>query len=445
MADKPDSWNVAVVGAGPAGLFAARELAAKGIDVFLFNRDLKPGGLAEYGIYPEKLRIKDGLRAQFNLILGCDKIHYFGNVTIGLDKPLTLERLFKWGFSAILVTCGAQGTKWLGLPGESLQGVYHAKDLVYHYNHLPPYSSKEFLIGKKVAIVGVGNVMADIARYLVHHVKVEEVITIARRGPAEVKFERKELEPFVANVDLEDLNREIEGVSPVMTALSQDPDQTRDLVNQALEKAYPADSATRVRMRFLMSPVRIIGDEQGKVCGLELEENTLVAQNGQVKARGLGKMTTLPVDTVIFAIGDRVDESFGIPVNGNEFIKLDMPKFPIDGLSYEVVDEDRQRSMRGVFVGGWARNASSGVVGITRRDGVNASMAVMQYLSTQPVSAPLSADSIELKLKQLGYQPVDQNKLQKIIAEEKSQAVRLGLAEFKFGSNEEMLELLREA
>jgi len=97
MVAEPGHWSVAVVGAGPAGLFAARELCNQGVEVALFNRDIKPGGLAEYGIYPDKLKMKDGLRAQFKQILNCGTIHYYGNVTVGENQPLTLEMLREWG------------------------------------------------------------------------------------------------------------------------------------------------------------------------------------------------------------------------------------------------------------------------------------------------------------------------------------------------------------
>jgi ferredoxin--NADP+ reductase len=168
------SWSVseqgnfaAVIGAGPAGMFAARELARSGINVVIFNRDIKPGGLAEYGIYPDKFAMKEGLRTQFRQILETPGISYYGNITIGTQGDLTLDDLRALGFQAILVTVGAQGTKWLGLPGEQIRGVYHAKDLVYHYNQLPPYSQKKFYFGKKVAVVGAGNVMLDIARFVI--------------------------------------------------------------------------------------------------------------------------------------------------------------------------------------------------------------------------------------------------------------------------------------
>ena len=110
-------YLVAVIGAGPAGLFGARELANQGAQVVLFNRDIKPGGLAEYGIYPTKYIMKAGLRKQFRQVLENPNIHYFGNISIGTQGDLTIDKLWKFGFQAILVTAGAQGAKWLGLPG----------------------------------------------------------------------------------------------------------------------------------------------------------------------------------------------------------------------------------------------------------------------------------------------------------------------------------------
>ena len=200
---------VVVVGAGPAGLFATRELAAQGIHVVLLNRDVKPGGLAEYGIYPDKHKMKDGLRTQFRSIIEVPNVEYYGNVVIGQGGDLTLNDLREIGFQAILVTAGAQGTKWLGIPGEQSRGVYHAKDIVYHYNQLPPFSCREFHIGRRVVLVGAGNVMVDIAHWLISDQNVEEVVAAARRGPGEVKFDRKELESVVLNLDLDALDREI--------------------------------------------------------------------------------------------------------------------------------------------------------------------------------------------------------------------------------------------
>src|SRR3989304_7440795 len=98
--------RVAVVGAGPAGLFAARELAMTGVQVVLLNRDIKAGGLAEYGIYPSKLKMKDGLRRQFRQILELPKVNYIGNLPISLGHEISLADRGAGGFDAVLGTGG---------------------------------------------------------------------------------------------------------------------------------------------------------------------------------------------------------------------------------------------------------------------------------------------------------------------------------------------------
>jgi len=153
---------VAVIGAGPAGIYGTRKLTEAGHRVLLINRDIKPGGLAEYGIFLDKEKMKTGLRKQFHRILADPKVSYLGHVTVGEGKSLTLKDLQEIGFGAIVVSAGAQGTKKLGLPGEEFTGVYHAKDVVYHYNKLPPFSQRHFELGSRIAIIGMGNVMVDV-------------------------------------------------------------------------------------------------------------------------------------------------------------------------------------------------------------------------------------------------------------------------------------------
>lgn len=441
MADEQGQQLVAVIGAGPAGLFAARELAMAGVNVVIFNRDIKPGGLAEYGIYPDKFKMKEGLRSQFQQILAIPNLRYYGNVTISQLSDLRLADLQWLGFQAILVAAGAQGTKWLNMPGEHLRGVYHAKEVVFHYNDLPPYSLHNLHLGRCVAIVGVGNVMTDIARYLITRRKVDEVIAIARRGPAEVKFDKKELEAIVYNLDVEAFDREIERVSGTMHALGQEPEIARAFIHTTREKAEPTGSKTKFRMAFLESPVRILSNPRGSVSGLELEGNTLVMDDGDVKARPTGQRSTLDVDSVIFAIGDKVDEQFGLPVRGSEFIKNPNPRFPVEGVSYEV-DSKSGSGLDHIFVAGWSRQASTGLVGIARRDGVNGARAVLQYLQTQPRLDVLPLDEIDQRVHQLRKPVVTAADLHKLQAVEKEEAANRGLESFKFASNEEMLKVM---
>lgn len=430
-----DQFFVAVIGAGPAGLFGARELANKGARVVLFNRDIKPGGLAEYGIYPNKHTMKTGLRKQFRQILENPNIDYYGNVMVGTQGDLTLDDLRELGFQAILVTAGAQGTKWLGLPGEDLEGVYHAKDVVYFYNELPPFSQKKFHFGKRCAVIGAGNVMLDITHFLTREMKVDEVVAVVRRGPAEVKFDKKEMEYVIDNLDQTALEAEIRRVTPVMEAVNQDPQAARAAILEALPKALPKVSDTRFRFEFLASPVQMIGDENGRLKQVELEDNMLVEANGDTKARGTGHKRLLDVETVVFAIGDKVDGSFGLPVEWNEFVKNLSPRFPVDGISYESPYED-------VFVGGWSRQASSGLVGYARKDGTNAAKAVWQYLEQTQKPMEPNLQAVTERLKKLDKPVVMKEDIKKLEAIELAEAQKRGLEAFKFNNNEEMLQAM---
>ncbi len=434
---------VAVIGAGPAGLYASQTLAEAGVRVALFNRDIKPGGLAEYGIYHDKQKMKDGLRKQFREILANPAIDYYGNVVVGDHGDLTLDDLRQLGVQALLVTVGAQGTKWLGLPGEDLRGVYHAKDIVYHYNLLPPFSTQPFQIGRRVALVGAGNVMMDIAHWLIRDVKIDEVIAVVRRGPAEVKFSKKEMLPVICHVDRQALDQEIERVAPVMLAIGQDPAVAKAFILAAADKGIEPTSQTVFRFDFLASPSRILGDDQGNVCALEVDDTTLVPSNGDTKAKSIGTKHLVEVDTVVFCIGDRVDPDFGLPVEWNEYVKNPNPRYPVEGLSYEAFEPAVGQPIADVFVAGWARKASDGLVGVARKDGTQGAQAVQQYLAGQPAldAAELARRQAGLgeRLQQLGKPVVTKADWQRLEAAERAEASKQGLEAFKYGANDEML------
>jgi ferredoxin--NADP+ reductase len=434
-------YLVAVIGAGPAGLFASRLLSMNDVHVVLLNRDIVPGGLAEYGIYFDKYKMKEGLRRQFQQILDLPTIDYFGNVIVGETGDFRLPDLRAIGFQALLVTAGAQGTKWLGLPGENLVGVYHAKELVFHYNLLPPFSTRDFHIGKRVAVIGAGNVMLDMAHWLIRDLKVDEVISVVRRGPNEVKFSKEELKIVVHNLDLAKLFAEVERVRPVADAVGQNVDEAKDYILSALPKGLEQVSKTRFYFDFLASPSRILGNEQGYVIGLEVEDTTLVCSEGEVQAKRLGTRRILNVDTVIFCIGDKVDESFGLPVRMNAFVKNPNPLHPVEGLSFEAYDPDLNRPIDRVFVAGWSREASSGLVGVARKDGENGAKAVLDYLQSAPrlVDPRSILDEFATKLENLNKPVIHKTDLQKLVEAELMEAEKLGLPAFKFASNDEML------
>ncbi|HEY9086916.1 MAG TPA: NAD(P)-binding protein [Anaerolineaceae bacterium] len=435
-----NSYMVAVVGAGPAGLFAAKELAAHNVFVCLFNRDIKPGGLAEYGIYPDKHKMKDGLRGQLHPILDLPNVRYYGNVLVGAGGDIRLAELRALGFQAVLVTAGAQGTKWLGLPGEKLSGVYHAKDIVYHYNRLPPYSEMQFKVGRRAAVIGMGNVMTDIVHWLAAEQHVDEVVAVARRGPAEVKFDKKELENIAAYLDTAAVDREIERVAPLMRAIGQDPQVPKQFIDSVVQKVQPAEGGPRFRLDFLASPTRMLDDGKGGVAGLEVEDNTLALENGEVQARGLGTHRVLDVDTVIFAIGDQVDGQLELPVQRGAFVKNPDPRFPIEGQSYEV--SPQRPDLEGVFVAGWSRKASTGLVGVARKDGINGARAVLQYLDLQQPLAEIRLDALEDWLRRSGRPVVTAEHFHRLLEAEQACGAAAGIDHFKYASNAAMLEAM---
>ncbi len=453
--------SVVVVGAGPAGLYLTAKLADAGAEVALLNRDLKPGGLAEYGIYPTKHKMKEGLRKQFRKILARPNVRYFGNVTVGRGKDLTVLDLKACGFEAVVVSAGAQGTKSLGLPGEDVRGVYHAKDLVYHFNKLPPFATKEYDVGRRVAVIGIGNVMVDIAHWLVRMKKVDEVVAVVRRGPGERKWTPIELDVLVANIDMAALEAELARVRPRMEKCGQDFAKVREefMKDMRPPKPYPKESETRMTFRFCASPARVLpsagGEEEdgrGVRCGgLEVEETELLPPSEEPKAKGTGEKTVLPVDGVVFAVGDRVDETLGLPYKGGKYVTAPKPD-PEDpeATPYQVYDESTGAVERGVFVAGWSRNASEGVVGRAKQDGERCAAVVARYLAKQPArgeeAARAAVAALGERLAAKGKDDVvgrDEYALLEAVEKERAAAGEAAVNEGKLATYEEMLAAIR--
>jgi ferredoxin/flavodoxin---NADP+ reductase len=442
MADDP-VHVVAVVGAGPAGLFAARALAAAGCRVLLLNRDIKPGGLAEYGIFLDKYKMKGGLRRQFHKILSDPRITYLGHVSVGPDGPLSVAQLQRMGFDALVFAHGAQGTKYLGVEGERLPGVYHAKDLVYHYNRLPPFAARDFPMGRRVAIVGVGNVMVDVVNYCAHYCDCDEIIAIARRGPFEKAYEDKEFEDVEDAFDRELYKQEIERIRPRLESAGQNPD---DLFKALAAKPEdPEKTRARLRFRFLASPKRVVA-EGGRVVALEVEETRLERKGDRISAVGTGEITRIPCDTVVFAVGDRVDERFGLPYKEGLYVTAPGPEQD-PAAAYQVWDPDAAQPLAGIFVVGWARRASDGVVGRARLDAETGIKHVVAWLETRPrrpaADAERVLDTVAAALREAGGSPVTYADVQTIEAEERARAAEARVEELKFKSDDEMLALLR--
>ena len=145
-------------------------------------------------------------------------------------------------------------------------------------------------------------------------------------------------------------------------------------------------------------------------------------------------------DTIIFAIGDTVDKDFCVPVFNDSYLSAPQPRFPVDGVSYEAFNPDTNQPIPGVFLAGWARLASTGLVGVARRDGERAADAVVQYLQSQGPMRDLDnvVEKFEQRLVETHERVVDKVHLAKLESAEAAEAQKRGLEDFKFATNDEM-------
>jgi ferredoxin/flavodoxin---NADP+ reductase len=437
---------IIVAGAGPAGMAVAASLVKAGHEVIILNRDIKFGGLAEYGIFPSKLKLRGGLRKQYWELLTQPNVHYFGNVSIGQGKDLTVEEVRALGASAVVFSIGAQGTKAIGVEGDSANGVFHAKDVVYHFNRLPGFGDRPFDVGKHVAVIGAGDVMVDIAHWLTRYKKVERVTAIVRRGPAERKYNPKEIRAVCSNMDLDGIKKEFERIKNRLAAVGQNADEIHKGLLEEFTKCETTGSNTKIGFRFLASPKRILVDGNNRVRGLEMEDNKLEPKGEDTAAVGLKQYYEFACDSVVFAVGDKVDDTVGLPYKGGVYVTnpTKTGNDPDDAL-FQAYDEATGKIVDGVFLAGWARKASEGLVGVAKRDGDWCAEVVTRYLATKTAGTQAKhvLDKLHAMLKGRKSHPVDVKGLRVLEAAEKAHKGSTDwIGEFKYVTNQEMLNLI---
>lgn len=440
--------TVFVIGAGPAGMFAAQKIAQGGHEVIILNRDIKPGGLAEYGIYPTKDKMKIGLRKQFAKVLSLPNVHYFGHVPISGQSAVSIDEVRQFYPAAVVFAVGAQGTKKLGLAGETAGGVYAAKDFVYHYNLLPPFTALDFSTGKRVAIIGMGNVMVDIARWLLLDAPkktAQEVVVIARRGPFEAKFDQKEfayIEPFL---DRNAFDAELKRIEPQLTAVGQDLARLPEETFPILAKPAQPVTGARLRFRFLCSPRAIRSGAGDRIDRLTVVENVLQQRDGSIACKATDKTANIEVDTMIFAIGDVADPALGLPYHRDAYVtNPNVGEDPKGASAYELYDPQAGKVMPGMYAVGWARKASDGLVGIARHDAEVGAGHVLKYLETASDGSGSLVEKVRAHLEKKGVRVVDKSDLELLGRAEEQIAKERAMTWFKFAEDEAMMTAIEQ-
>jgi ferredoxin--NADP+ reductase len=203
-------------------------------------------------------------------------------------------------------------------------------------------------------------------------------------------------------------------------------------------------ASPKLTFRFLCSPKEIIVGPDGRITQLVVTENDLVQRaDGTTGAKATTKTTVLDVDTLIFAIGDKQDPGLGLPMGPDGYATTPNTESTSDPV-YEMWDPQTAKPLDGTYVTGWARRASTGLVGIARHDGENAAAKVIEYLKTVPENRSLNPFEIEALLESKGLQPVNKSDLLTLGKVEEREAKARNLVSFKYSDNSEMLEAIAQ-
>lgn len=368
--------RVAIIGAGPAGIYAADALLKSGVDVSIdvFERLPAPFGLIRYGVAPDHPRIK-GIIAALHRVLDKPAVRLFGNVDYGTD--IGLDDLHS-RYDAVVFSTGANADRPLPVPGIDLDGSFGAADFVYWYNGHPDVPRTWPLTAQKVAVIGAGNVALDVARVLAKTAdellpteippnvyqglranQATEVHLFCRRGPVQAKFTPLELweldssPTFEVVVDPEDI--EYDEASIAARRGSTVVDQVVDVIEKYAIRDV-GDRPHKLYLHFFEAPVEVLGAD-GRVIGLRTERTEL---DGTGNVRRTGKFTDWDVQAVYRAIG---------------YLSEPLAKLPFDDESGtipdeggRVLDEDGERPLAGTYVTGWIRRGPVGLIGHTKGD-----------------------------------------------------------------------------
>jgi ferredoxin--NADP+ reductase len=292
--------------------------------------------------------------------------------------------------------------------------------------------------------------MVDIAHWLTRYKKVEEVHAVARRGPAERKYNPKEIRAVCAHIDQSLLAKEFDRIRQRLEAVGQNPNELLNGMIEEFTKCEPPAGTAKMSFRFLASPKRVLVDAHNRVRALEIEETKLEPKGQDTAAVGMKQYYEFPCDAVVFAVGDRVDETVGLPYKGGVFVTNPNKTIndPDDSL-FQAYDEASGRIVEGVFLAGWARKASEGLVGVAKRDGEWCAEVVTRYLETKSSLPKGTADEIFRKLhrilKERGTHTVDVKGLRMLeSAEKEHNGPGDCIGEFKFGTNNDMLTTIEK-
>jgi ferredoxin--NADP+ reductase len=384
-----EDFRVAVVGSGPAGIYAAAALTGHdeaAVDVI--DRLPTPFGLVRYGVAPDHEKMKS-VAVALRKVLEHKRVRFLGNVELGAD--VSLEELHRH-YDAIVVANGAAIDQRLGIRGENLPGSFSATEFVSWYSGHPDFAVDKFtLTAETVIVIGVGNVAVDVARVLLKtadelrttdipdHVlavlsnsHVRDVMIIGRRGPAHAKFTTKELRELgeLANADVVVAPEEIALDQAGEAELARNAVARRNLeVLRAWSERTPEGRPRRLHMRFLLRPTAIHGN--ACITGMEFAR---CRPDGAGGAAETGESAHLQAEMVLRSVGYRGVQIPGLPFDDERGV--------IPNTAGRILRDGAP--VPGEYVAGWIKRGPSGIIGTNKHDATETVRCLLEDAPTLP-------------------------------------------------------------
>ena len=440
--------RVAVVGSGPAGFYAAGQLLASDeprVEVDLIDRLPTPWGLVRLGVAPDHPNIKAVSRA-FERIAARPGFRFLGNVEVGRD--LTHGELTEL-YGAVVYAIGAQTDRRLGIPGEELPGSWPATSFVAWYNGHPDFQHLEFdLSHERAVVIGNGNVALDVARMLaltpaelaptdttdaaigaINAAGVKEIVVVGRRGPVQAAWTPVEVGELgeLAGADILVDPAELELDAASAAELEAAPPTVKRNVEHLREYAArtPDGKHRAIRLRFLLSPVAIVGDE--RVEAIELVRNELV----DGRAVSTGDRELLECGIVFRSVGYR-----GLPLPD---VPFDEGRCTVPNEGGRVVDA-AGAAVRGVYCAGWIKRGPSGVIGTNKKDATETIELLLEDARAGALASGRPPGVVDRLLRDRGVAVVTQSGWEAIDAAERAAGEPHGRPRLKLAAWDELLE-----
>ena len=452
--------HVAIVGSGPSAFYAAEALLkqSESVEIDMFERLPTPHGLVRGGVAPDHPKIKTVTRL-YDKTASNPRFRYYGNVEFGRD--ITHADLVQH-YHQIIYATGAQTDRRMEIPGEGLPGSHAATEFVGWYNAHPLYRDLTFDLSQEaVAVIGNGNVAMDVARILastyeelvvtdmadyaleaLRESRVKDIYVLGRRGPAQAAFTSPELRELgdLQGADVVVRPEDVELDALTSEDMLKNEDRTAERNVQTLMRYStepPEGKPKRIHMRFLVSPVELLGKD--RVEAIKLVKNELYrSEDGSLRSRPTNEFETIPVGLVFRSIGYLGVALPGVPFDSNKGI--------IPNAQGRILDPEAHTTVTGEYVVGWIKRGPSGIIGTNKPDSLETVTMMLEDAGAGRTLEPAqpSREAMEALLRDRGIEYVTYEDWLLLDQYEQEQGQALHRPRLKLSRVDDMMDVLRQ-